>query len=114
MTKKYALYDYASETMLTGPIFDTAQEALGEIDTRLVNIMVVGVDVPEFEAPTKTFNVVALEKFVVRTFYYAIEASTPEEAEELCRTGQVAYDEKHIEEGDEEWIETLSIEENEE
>ncbi len=56
------------------------------------------------------FRVEALEKFVVRTFYH-VEAANEEEAEALCEAGEVAYDDKAIEEGDEEWIETVSVEE---
>jgi hypothetical protein len=56
------------------------------------------------------YRVEALEKFVVRTFYH-LEAADKEEAEALCKAGEVAYDDKIIEEGDEEWIETVSVEE---
>jgi hypothetical protein len=56
------------------------------------------------------YRVEALEKFVVRTYYH-VESADAEEAEGLCKAGEVAYDEKVIEEGDEEWIETVSIEE---
>lgn len=57
------------------------------------------------------FRVEALEKFVVRTVY-KVEAAMQDEAERLCKTGRVAYDQKSIEEGegDEDWIETLSVE----
>ena len=55
------------------------------------------------------FRVEALEKFVVRTVY-KVEAATQDEAERLCKTGHVAYDQKSIEEGNEEWTETLSVE----
>lgn len=54
-------------------------------------------------------RVEALEKFVVRTVYH-VEANSPSDAEELCRNGKVSYDEQTIEEGDEEWIKTVSIE----
>ncbi len=56
------------------------------------------------------YRVEALEKFIVRTVYH-VEAADEEEAEALCRTGEVAYEGKTIEEGDEEWIETISVEE---
>jgi hypothetical protein len=56
------------------------------------------------------YRVEALEKFVVRTIY-VVEAHSPEQAEALCKAGDVAYDEKTIEEGDEEWLETVSVEE---
>jgi len=55
------------------------------------------------------YRVEALEKFVVRTIYY-VDTKTPEKAEALCKSGEVAYDDKTIEEGDEEWLETVSIE----
>ena len=54
------------------------------------------------------YRVEALEKFIVRTVYEA-SAESQEKAEQLCRDGRVAYDEISIEEGDEEWLETLSI-----
>lgn len=56
-----------------------------------------------------TFRVEALEKFVVRTIYH-VDARTPAQAEQMCRSGCVAYEEHRIEEGDEEWIETVAIE----
>jgi hypothetical protein len=56
------------------------------------------------------FRVEALEKFIFRTFYH-VEAADEEEAESLCKAGEVASDDKIIEEGDEEWIETVSVEE---
>jgi hypothetical protein len=55
------------------------------------------------------YCVEALEKFVVRTTYH-VEAKSPKQAEALCKSGHVAYDEKTIEEGDEEWLETVSVE----
>jgi hypothetical protein len=56
------------------------------------------------------YRVEALEKFVGRTFYH-VEAADAEEAEALCKAGEVAYDDKIVEEGDEEWVETISVEE---
>jgi hypothetical protein len=56
-----------------------------------------------------TFRVEALEKFVVRTTYI-VKAKSRKEAEFLCKIGKVAYDDKVIEEGDEEWLETVSVE----
>lgn len=55
------------------------------------------------------YRVEALEKFIVRTTYY-VEAKSRKEAEALCKAGKVAYDNKTIEEGDEEWLETVSVE----
>lgn len=57
------------------------------------------------------YRVEALEKFVVRTVYH-VEANSPDEAEALCKNGDAAYDDKAVEEGDEEWIETVSVEES--
>lgn len=57
------------------------------------------------------YRVEALEKFVVRTVYF-VEAAGPKEAEAACRKGEIAYEEKEIEEGDEEWLETFSVEES--
>lgn len=55
------------------------------------------------------YRVEALEKFVVRTVYF-VEATNKRDAEAKCKAGKVAYDEKTIEEGDEEWIETVAVE----
>ena len=55
------------------------------------------------------YRVEALEKFIVRTTYH-VEATSSKKAEALCRSGNVAYDDKTIEEGDEEWLETVSVE----
>jgi len=55
------------------------------------------------------YHVEALEKFVVRTTYLVV-AETPQQAEQLCKSGNVVYDTKAIEEGDEEWLETVSVE----
>ena len=54
------------------------------------------------------FRVEALEKFVVRTVYF-VETSSPQEAEQQCQTGTAAEDELQVEEGDEEWLETVSV-----
>lgn len=54
------------------------------------------------------YEVEALEKFVVRTTYF-VEAESPQQAEQLCKSGNVAYDTKAIEEGDEEWLETVPV-----
>lgn len=55
------------------------------------------------------YRVEALEKFIVRTVY-GVEASDPQAAVQKCKAGEVAYDESSIEEGDEEWLETVSVE----
>ena len=55
------------------------------------------------------YRVEALEKFVVRTVYH-VEANSPDKAEAICKSGEVAYERKSVEEGDEEWIETSSVE----
>ena len=54
------------------------------------------------------YRVEALEKFIVHTVYI-VEADTPKQAEQLCKAGDVAYGDKTIEEGDEEWLETVSV-----
>jgi hypothetical protein len=54
------------------------------------------------------YRIEALEKFIVRTTY-TVEAGSPEEAEKLCKAGKVAYDDKSIEEGDEEWLEIRTV-----
>lgn len=55
------------------------------------------------------YRVEALEKFVVRTVYH-VEAADPAAAESMCKTGNSAYDDQTIEAGDEEWLETVSVE----
>jgi len=55
------------------------------------------------------YRVEALEKFVVCTVYL-VEAADPQQAEAKCKAGEVAYDESSIEEGDEEWLVTVSVE----
>jgi len=55
------------------------------------------------------YRVEALEKFVVRTVYF-VDADTPEQAVQVCKSNEAAYDQKSIEEGDEEWLETVSVE----
>lgn len=54
------------------------------------------------------YRIEALEKFTVRTVYLA-EADTPEQAEQLCKSGEIAYDKHTNEEGGEEWLETVSV-----
>lgn len=56
------------------------------------------------------YTVEALEKFVVRTIYREVEADSPEEAERLVRAGEVSYDSHEIEEGDEQFIQVVTIE----
>ncbi len=58
------------------------------------------------------YHVTALEKFLVQT-EYEVEAESAEQAEKLCRSGEIAYDGHSIVEGDDEWIVTLSVEEDE-
>jgi hypothetical protein len=48
------------------------------------------------------YRVQSLEKFVVRCTYH-VEAANPAVAEQLCRSGEVAYDTSTME-GDEEWL----------
>lgn len=59
---------------------------------------------------TKVFEVEALEKFAVRT-RYLVEATSQEEAEDLCKNGKVAYESHEIVEGEDEWLETLGVQE---
>ena len=54
-------------------------------------------------------RVEALEKFIVRTVY-RVGANNEEQAEAGCRAGTFSYESVDIEEGDEEWIETISVE----
>ena len=56
-----------------------------------------------------TFRVEALEKFVVKTVYN-VEADTPQQAEARCKSGAYAYDQASIQEGNEVWLETVSVE----
>ena len=56
------------------------------------------------------YRVEAFEKFIVRTVYF-VEADSGKQAEERCKNGEIAYVSASIEEGDEQWIETVDIEE---
>jgi hypothetical protein len=60
----------------------------------------------------KKFDLDCLEKFVVKTRYVGVEADTKEEAEALVKAGKVGYDQKEIQEGDEEFIEVIGVEES--
>lgn len=57
------------------------------------------------------YRVEALERFIVRTVYH-VDAESPERADALCKSGDVAYDEASIEEGDEQWLETVTVAES--
>lgn len=56
----------------------------------------------------KTYTVTALEKFVVRTTYH-VKAKSKTEAERMCQSGEVAYDNSEPLDGEDEWLETESI-----
>ena len=56
-----------------------------------------------------TYTVKALERFCHRTTYY-VEAQSAEEAERLCRSGDVAYEDAAVLVGSEEWLETVNVE----
>lgn len=58
----------------------------------------------------KVFEVEAMENFLVRT-RYLVDAETEEEAEQLCKEGRVAYVDHSVQEGDDEWLETLGVQE---
>ena len=58
------------------------------------------------------FTVTALEKFAVRTVYRGVEAENQTMAEVKCQNGLAEYDDHTIEEGDEQWIETLEVEQD--
>ena len=53
------------------------------------------------------YRVEALEKFIVRTVYH-VSSDSAGMAENDCKFGRVGYDESHIEEGNEEWVETIA------
>lgn len=55
------------------------------------------------------FRVNALEKFLVKTTYL-VTAADAGQAERLCKDGAAAYEQASIKEGDEVWVETLSVE----
>jgi hypothetical protein len=54
------------------------------------------------------YRVEALEKFLVRTIYY-VDAVNEQEAVRQCKAGDVPYEKHEIVEGDDEWIDTLSV-----
>lgn len=74
--------------------------------------MTAGVGELPLEAVRKMprYWVEALEKFIVRTTYY-VEATSAAEAEKISRAGDAAYERSWIEEGDEAWLETVSVDE---
>ena len=55
------------------------------------------------------YRIEAIEKFVVRTIY-VVDAVDPQQAEAKCRSGEAAYNQSSIQEGDEQWLETVSVE----
>lgn len=57
------------------------------------------------------FKITALEKFIVKT-EYEVEADDRETALSMCQAGEVGYDKAEIQEGDEEWLEHVEIEES--
>jgi len=54
------------------------------------------------------YEITTLEKFIVKCVY-RLEADDSQEAIEAIKDGGVAYDEKEIQEGDEESIEVVSV-----
>lgn len=54
------------------------------------------------------FQVEALERFTIRTFY-SVEAKSAEQAISMCQAGMVAYHEHSIEEDRDEWLETVEV-----
>jgi hypothetical protein len=59
------------------------------------------------------YRIEALEKFVVRTVYNEVHATSPQQAVAKCKQGIHAYDSHSIEDGylsQEEWIETVRCE----
>lgn len=54
------------------------------------------------------FQVEALVRGLVRT-WYLVEADSPEEAELHCRAGEAEAEHSEVEEGEEEWVETVSV-----
>ena len=59
----------------------------------------------------KRFDVVAVERFLVRTTYRNVLAADKHEAKRRCKGGQEAYEDKEILEGDEIWVRTEHVEE---
>lgn len=57
------------------------------------------------------FRVEALERFLVWTVYRDVEASDAASAEQRCKAGEVPYDKFSNEEGDDQWVQTLEVKE---
>ena len=55
------------------------------------------------------FDVVALEKFVVKTTYKGVEAPNKAAAVTQCRSGQEAYDQHTMEDTPGSWLCTVSV-----
>jgi hypothetical protein len=64
---------------------------------------------PELNTATTYFRVDAIEMFMVRTVYFA-RAHDRRHAEHLCRQGHIAYHTSETLEGNEQWVDTKSVE----
>lgn len=60
------------------------------------------------------FTVTAHEKFVVETTYKDVEAKDAEEAKEIVRRGDAAYDDHKIQEHGGEFLVIISVDQDEE
>jgi hypothetical protein len=69
----------------------------------------VGDGTMSWDAEEVKFRVEALEMFAVRTVYENVMATDKEAAIKRCQNGVEAYDSHTIAEGNEAWLETVSV-----
>lgn len=85
MTRKFALYNVDSETMLTGPVFDTEQDALDALDHRMIDVIAVPVDVPgRLNTYHVTYFDVSVDGDDDDPWVFVCEAEDAEHAMEQC------------------------------
>ena len=69
----------------------------------------VGDDTILWDAEGSKFRVEALERFTVRTVYENVVANDKDAAIKRCQNGEESYDSHRIEEGEESWLESVSV-----
>lgn len=99
-------------------VFDNGQMKQFDVDSNCFAMKQPEADPrPTFsdDTPWNSYEVEALEKFIVRTFYCEVIARSEGEAQWLVRNGEVGFDKHYIEEGDDEFVsiqKTDLVEEN--
>lgn len=101
---------HKDDTLYILHVFDNGQMKQFEFDRSEQAIEVDPQPTFPDDAVYNSYDVEALEKFVVRTQYNGVVARSEDEAKWLVRNGKVSYDDKEIEEGDEEFLSFESVE----